>query len=185
MTDGNDPKYIEAVLQSLITADDYTGAELLNRLLLLEGILAIQRGESPSQIAMRLGAMLGEKYLPRVLELGRENSTPAYFEMMRVISSKTAEPTSEPFEERLLPLPNRTLQTILRNTDLADWEKALRGCGSEMINKVLDNVSQTMALRFCEAIADTTESLSAEIMRTQSRILEAVERLENTGEIII
>lgn len=62
LLDGVDPVSVRQILQNLVWAGQYRGHDLLNRLLIAEGILSIQYGESPRMLAMKLSSMLGENY---------------------------------------------------------------------------------------------------------------------------
>ena len=63
MLDAIDPVIIKQIFQNLMSADEYTGVELLNRLLIAEGVLSIQQQEHPRITALKLYSMLGEKYI--------------------------------------------------------------------------------------------------------------------------
>jgi len=61
--DGRDPDLVKGMLQTLISADDHTGSALLERLIITEGILNVQAGESPDLLEVKLLSMLGEDFL--------------------------------------------------------------------------------------------------------------------------
>lgn len=64
VTYGVEPSSIKHMLTNLILADNCSGKSLLEKLLITEGILALEQGENPKLVELRLLAMLGEKYLP-------------------------------------------------------------------------------------------------------------------------
>ena len=64
LADGVEQTIVKQILQNLILADDHSGVELLNRLLIFEGAIAIQDGELPRLIEWKLFSMLGERYIP-------------------------------------------------------------------------------------------------------------------------
>jgi flagellar motor component MotA len=66
LIDGLDPSVVKDVLKAVIISGGYTGSELLKRLLMAEGVLSIQMGESPEIIKLKLCAMLGEEYVIRM-----------------------------------------------------------------------------------------------------------------------
>ena len=63
VVDGTDPRLIKDILETLINADGHTGAELLQRTIIAEGVLSVQAGENPRITAMKLTCFLGEDYL--------------------------------------------------------------------------------------------------------------------------
>lgn len=82
VVDGTSPIIVKQILQNLILADEYSGSQLLDRLLIAEGVLALQQGENPNLIALMLYSMLGEKYMQPVKE-----EFPAWNEKMREYST--------------------------------------------------------------------------------------------------
>lgn len=64
--DGVDPSVIKSILTTIIWSDDRRGAELLERLIILEGASSIQHGENPMITSTKLFAYLGEGYLDKL-----------------------------------------------------------------------------------------------------------------------
>ena len=141
--DGTAPETVEHILHNLILAESYSGSQLLDRLLVSEGVLAIQKGENPNIITLKLSAMLGEKYILRFKGLAQEEKLRGCFEILKNLSGKKALAESIEFEEKLLRCHNMSLQQILRNVEIKTLVLALHGCGIELIKKiVLNNVSK-------------------------------------------
>jgi len=65
--DGFDAEHVQRILSKLILSDRRTGAELLQRLVMVEGILGIQRGDNPFVIIAHMSSLLGEKYFKRTI----------------------------------------------------------------------------------------------------------------------
>jgi flagellar motor component MotA len=63
IADGIEPKIIEKILSNLLMTSDYTGINLLSKIIMYEGILCIQEGWNPHLAAKNLLSILGEKYL--------------------------------------------------------------------------------------------------------------------------
>jgi len=63
IVDAVHPELVRDIMQLLLMASDYTGAELLERTLALEGILSIQAGDNPTLIDDKLCCGLGEKFI--------------------------------------------------------------------------------------------------------------------------
>ena len=63
MVDGLSPEYILEVMDKMITASQKTGVELMQQLIIRDGVLSIQAGESPSLVLLKLYAYLGEEYV--------------------------------------------------------------------------------------------------------------------------
>ena len=69
--DSIDPETISEYLQILILADNRKGFELLERMIITQGVLCIINGDNPRMTGLRLTAMLGEEYLKKGAEYYR------------------------------------------------------------------------------------------------------------------
>ena len=65
--DGTEEAAAKEILVNIILTGGYSGSELLSRLIIIEGIMAIYCGENPRQIEIKLLSMLGEKYVAEKL----------------------------------------------------------------------------------------------------------------------
>jgi chemotaxis protein MotA len=72
IVDANDPDKVREMLEHFILADNHSGAELLSRLIILEGVMRIAAGSNPRLIEEGLNMMLGEKYLERMFAAREE-----------------------------------------------------------------------------------------------------------------
>lgn len=61
VVDGTDPDVITKTLEVALRAGGFEGTELVRRMLLLDGVLGIQAGANPTQLATMLSAYLGEE----------------------------------------------------------------------------------------------------------------------------
>ena len=61
---GMNPVIIDEILQNIIIADGCSGFELLDKILIYEGIKAIRTGENPQFVEWILLSLLGEEFLP-------------------------------------------------------------------------------------------------------------------------
>ena len=65
------PDYIKDFLQAIILSDNRKGSELLERMIIINGICCIVNGDNPRMIALQLAGMLGEEYLKKGAEYYR------------------------------------------------------------------------------------------------------------------
>ena len=61
--DGVHPDLVRDILTTLLQAEHYVGAALLERMMIIEGVLSVQAGELPFILEEKLTAMLGETFL--------------------------------------------------------------------------------------------------------------------------
>ena len=68
ITAGIDPAMIEETMLKIIHAENFKGTELFERLMVIEGIKAIQLGDNNAIAKIRLFSMFGEKTLCEILQ---------------------------------------------------------------------------------------------------------------------
>ncbi len=187
VVDGTDPALVKQILQNIILADKYVGSDLLSRLLIAEGILSVQQGENPRIIALKLSAMLGEKYILQIDEMlnNKEYGLAGFHQFMETIKDKRPLPESEKFESVFLQMDNRSIQVVILNIDYSCLLKALYGCSYTLICKITENVSTGTCLRI-SSDWEANKFLSKEhVIECQEKILREVTILQSRGEIII
>jgi flagellar motor switch protein FliG len=187
--DGTDPKLVIGIGETLIQADDHTGKDLLERRILLEGVLSVQAGENPRIIETKLYSMLGEKFLKA------HGLFPVYDREKHVESqqAKLAEvnkyikeiPESADFNQLFLSLSNRDVQMLLRETDCRDLSLALKGCSPETASHILSNMSLRLGCMIIENIEYMGTVSKENVLKAQEQILAILKRLQKAGEIVL
>lgn len=74
MVDGWQEEEIRKILEYLILADNYSGFELLSRIIMMEGLMEILRGNNPISIRNILLSILGEQYVGKDLDYFKPES---------------------------------------------------------------------------------------------------------------
>jgi len=183
IVDGNDPVLVEKILQNMIDADNYEGAELLNRRLIAEGVLSIQRGDNPRIIAGILSAMLGEKYYQEVVDScfpdgGNPYSMPIFRE------PRAALPECVAFEERLMKLNRGDMFRLFGKLDVYAWALASAGCSTQFVYQLANSVSQKVYMEFCRDLGMVMEHPKSMILDAQAAVIRQLDELVGYGEII-
>lgn len=181
VVDGTDPALVKQILQNLILADAYMGADLLRRLLTAEGVLSLQQGENPRIIGMKCAAMLGEKFVPVVMDTlySQADQDEKYWRLLRDLKDRRTLPECEAFEAGIKRLDGLTAMDLLNNTDPADLLLALQGCGYEMIVKVLNHISLRKRAQLCENWPLHGPLRREDILTAQRKISHIVDLIEN------
>ena len=82
-------------------------------------------------------------------------------------------------------LHDRSLEKVLREVNRADLAKSLIDIDKETKEKILKNLSQRSAKMLTEDIEALHEIGSDDIKLSQNKIIEIIQHLNSTGEIII
>ena len=183
---GNSPETLKQVLQNMIVADSCTGSELLERLLIAEGMLAAQRWESPETVELKLSSMLGMNYVLPMKDTCPTQSeiTKKYDDFLKKVKDKVALAESNEFETQMLQLIDQPLQLVVHCIDNENLILALQGCGFELIRKVLDNVSIRRCLRICENWNHFHDFDSEIFISAQEDILNVIKTLDDVWQIM-
>jgi flagellar motor switch protein FliG len=85
--------------------------------------------------------------------------------------------------EDISKLPDRDIQTLLKNVESSQWAMALKGASEELKDKILNNMSK----RASDLLKEEMEYLGpvrlSTVEQTQQQIVDAIRRLEDAGEI--
>jgi flagellar motor switch protein FliG len=88
------------------------------------------------------------------------------------------------FDDIIL-LDDRSMQRVLKEVETKDLSIALKATTEEVKNKVFSNVSERVAVMIREEMEFMGPTRLSDVESAQSRIVEAVRRLEEEGQIII
>ena len=182
VVDGVDPCTIKETLANLLAYSEYTPKEYLERVIISQAVTAIQMGENPITMAVRLYAILGEGYLHNA-DIPLEDTWRPYNELLQKHQNRTPLTLSRSFEEKVAKLSYRDIQLIERNIDTGVMASALLGCSIGTIINILHNVSKKRCLQISELMLAYNDPEST-IAEAQGIILNSIKRLEDTGEII-
>jgi hypothetical protein len=143
VTSGMPAEYIRELFENYIATSNLAGKELLKRILILEGILGIQRGEDTEILIERLASYFGETYFAQIeshFNLYNNNIISEYFEEVKSLPPKSSETAL--LEESFKNIDNITVQRILRETSMDELVSALSGASGEIQKSILSNVSK-------------------------------------------
>lgn len=87
--------------------------------------------------------------------------------------------------EDLVLLDDRSIQRLLKEIETKDIAIALKAASDEVKNKIYTNVSERVAVMIKEEIEFMGPMRLSDVEAAQQRIVEAIRRLEEEGQIII
>jgi hypothetical protein len=179
VVDGLDPSDLESILKDLIRATNNKGVALLEQLTILEGILAIQRGDGPRVVRVRLAALFGEKSgVPGL-------TARQYFTRDRLehrLDARGNAETRVPKLEFLLMEPDENIQGLCLLLNQEQIASALRGASPALLRKFLENIATRAAHQILDLLEESpwvparTEEAQREIAEIYRKEIASMEK---------
>jgi len=184
VVDGTDPDIVKTVMQHMIQSGEHTGADLLERLMLAEGVLAIQSGMNPRVIVYTLGAMLGESYVGEAAEAffgGSDMHSPFNFNSDNMPTQppqgRITLPECAAFEKRLSKLNARNLSVLINYMDIRTFTIALEGCSSAFLYQIQSTVSERVFAQICNSLKESSTP-KAFVLQYQATVIKTLTNLK-------
>ncbi|MCL2386919.1 MAG: hypothetical protein FWC89_05125 [Defluviitaleaceae bacterium] len=180
VVDGVDPALIKGILETLISTENHTGIELLERILITEGVLSVQAGESPRLLEMKLLCFLGEDYLKQrghfPIPAAGESIEHRINLLYRKKPAKWAE--NAEFGNTILKLENDFIQNVFRDIAQKDLTLAICGASEAAATKLMSNLSKRLALMILDDIKTFADQIQeSEIQAAQEKMLDTIKKL--------
>ena len=171
--EGTDPTIIEKILHHSIISGGYTKTELLDRLIITEGLLAIINFHSPSVIAHILGSIIGEQYIPELVEVTSKTiNLDNYIDKYTIESSESIN-----FEEKLLKSTRSELSHLFLSSDNLSLAIAFKFCSKAFINRMRNSLPMTRFSEICDIFSRLRASIE-DSLELQNIILNDLEKLK-------
>jgi hypothetical protein len=172
IVDGERPPAVREILEITILAGGFRGRELLERCIILEGLMAIQAGLNPHSIKQLLLSFLGEELaLAYEAEFGNGNGE----KWDGMLNAKRPARSSNPLPSSLNLLFNGlsddAIQDFLKEINTHDLAKVFK----QMNAKTQKRVFKTLPQRAAAFLRETLEQLG---QVPPSELTEAQERVE-------
>ena len=166
VVDGVNPQVTREILESYILSGDYSGKELLERCIVLEGVAAIQKGLHPKVAKEFLLSFLGEESYTVFEEKfdGRDRDTlQTYLQKLEA----TAVPSDSRLDTIITKLKNEQIEKFLMEINTGDLAKTLKSLGGQAQIMLFNNLSEKAANALVDVLNDL-DSMDEEEM-TEAR----------------
>jgi hypothetical protein len=166
VVDGVNPQVTREILESYILSGDYSGKELLERCIVLEGVAAIQKGLHPKVAKEFLLSFLGEESYTVFEEKfdGRDRDTlQTYLQKLEA----TAVPNDSRLDNIITKLKNEQIEKFLMEINTGDLAKTLESLGGQAQILLFNNLSEKAANALVDVLNDL-DSMDEEEM-TEAR----------------
>lgn len=186
IVDGTDPVIVEKILTNYLIAGKYQGKEFLKNILIISGILLIQRAINTIQIREILCSYFGIEFRKKFFDnldpnINNSKSFREKFDLKYKNKKNLSENTN--LLDKCLNLDYRTLQRILRELDDHTIAIALSGASGKVIRLFLNNLSTNEANYIAEEI-EIIKPNEKSIIDAQNQVLDTMKELEKDGIII-
>ncbi|HLS07988.1 flagellar motor switch protein FliG [Lentibacillus sp.] len=175
------PQEMQAEIAKRIATMDSTSPEIVSQ---VEQVLERKISSSLTEDYTQAGG------IPSVVEVlnGVDRSTEkTILDALEIQDPELAEEIKKRmfvFED-IVVLDNRAIQRVIREVDNEDLRLSLKAASDEVKEIVLKNMSQRMAESFKEEMEYMGPVRLRDVEEGQTRIVEAIRRLEEVGEIVI
>ena len=178
------PNIVREILESHIVAGNYKGKELLERCLILEGVLAIQNSTHPKIVKELMMSFLGEdgqKIFEAEFEQKSDQQLKAFLKNIKDTTPPSA-PASK-LDSEIIKLDNSEIHTFLKEINTSDLAKALKGLSGKTQLKIFTGMPEKAAAVLQEEIAYTDLVDETEIQAVYNKIETILNDLKTRGEI--
>jgi hypothetical protein len=177
--DSTHPVMLRAIMNNWIMFGDYRGVELLKRLIIIEGTVAIINGENPLQIKWKLAAFFGEDLVQEFMNVPTKTYSIEDFCNERKHFRIT------PFDEVIMSLDNLAMQILIRCIHESDLLIAFAVSPGDSLRQILTNMARNVADKFMEDWSYLRHKRQRDIDAAQEKILAKIKELEERGEIVV
>jgi AraC family transcriptional regulator len=184
---GTEPFELRALLDNYIHTGNFTGKELLSRILIKEGIMSIQIGEYPWVVREKLSSFFGEDFSEEINRHFETDSTNKAAKINRLVREiENLKPYSEAtslLENELKKLDKRSMQRVLREVDIVELAIGIKGASGAIQCKIFEGLPRNSVLILIEIYELIGDIKVPEIVDAQSRIIGQIKKLKADGEI--
>jgi hypothetical protein len=183
VVDGVNPQIVRSVMESYIISGDYSGKDLLERCIILEGVTAIQQGLHPKVTKEFLLSFLGEdnyEIYQKEYEGGSQNSLKNYLKELKDTPASTAKGAK--LDELILKLDDEAVEKFLMEINTGDLALALTGMGGQAQIRIFKNLPQKAAYALKDSLEDLKSTDEAELSGIQDMALEIIMDIQQSSK---
>jgi hypothetical protein len=183
--EGVQPSLVRTTLEYYILSGTYTGKDLLERCIIMEGVLAIQKGVNPQIIQELLLSLFGEKgHEAYEAEFGDKKTDKLEVFFKKIRNDRAATPLSSKLGQTIMQLDDQSIQQCLKEISTVDLARALKGIEGEAKIKVFNNLPKRSAAILQETVEHLDLMRDSEMNEAQEKILLVISGLEEHGDIM-
>ncbi|TAL31787.1 MAG: hypothetical protein EPN93_17045 [Spirochaetes bacterium] len=186
VVNGTDPEAVRKALEMQILSQGYRGRELLERGILLEGLLMVQSGTIPRSMKDLLAVFFAESYRGAIDSLCEEEYEGTTSKILARLEGRP--PVSDDtalLERAIADLSNEDIMKTLHEIDTHALIVALSGASGTVISRMcacLTPRAKDLLIEDLISFLHFPPDIS-DIISAQEKVLTALENLEDDGEM--
>lgn len=182
--DGVKPDIVREIMEFHIVAGNYKGKELLERCLILEGVLAIQSSVHPKIVKELMMSFLGEDG-HKVFEAEFEQKDDREFKafLQNIKDTHTPSAPASKLDRAIIKMSSREIHLFLKEINTTDLAKAIKGMGGKTQLKILNSMPKRAASMLQQEIECIDCGDEAEMQATYEKVESILSDLKARGEI--
>lgn len=182
--EGVNPEMVKKTLQHYVLSGKYRGKEFLTRCIIIEGLLAIQKGVNPAITKDLLVSLFGEDhYEIYESEFGDKKNERLTAFFKKIEKSRAATPLSSKLGHTIMQVNDQTIQQCLKEISTVDLARAVKGIDGKAQIKVFKNLPKRSAAILQETVEHLDLMRESEMNEAQEKVLLIISDVEDRGEI--
>lgn len=171
IVDGEKPHAVREILEIAIMAGGFRGKELLERCIILEGLMAVQAGLNPKSIKEMLLSFLGEE-ISQAYEAEFSESGGGDVDTFLNTLEKSQPLSPAPSNLNLLidKLSDEEIEQCLKEISTMDLAKAFKSMTAKSQKRIVNTLPKRGAAFLKEALEQMNEVTPAEMAEAQEKI---------------
>ena len=169
--DGEKPQAVREILELYILAGGYRGRDLLERCVILEGLMGIQNGLSPKRLTELLLSFFGEEDARRYAAEFTDSASGDMESFLRGLERANPSPDRpDGLNATMGRLNDEEIQHCLREIGTMDLAKAFKGFSAKIQVRIFNNLPQRGAAFLREMIDHMEAVAPSDAVEAQERI---------------
>ncbi len=182
--DGVKSHTARTILELYIFTGDYTGKDLLQRCIILEGVMGILEGMHPKLLKELLLSFLGEpghNMYKEAFEAKEREKLDLY--LQKIEEKPAASSSSAKLGKIIARLNGQVIKQFLQIINIDDLAKAIKDMEGKVQIKLFNHLPERSASLLLESIEQTDSIEPHEILDAQNKVVAAISGLKNQGQI--
>jgi hypothetical protein len=182
--DGVKSNTARLVLELYILTGDYTGKDLLERCIILEGVIGILEGVHPKLLKEVLLAFLGESehvMLKEEFEARERQKLESH--LKKIIKKPAASDSSAKLGKIIAGLNHKKLKGFLQTINIEDLAKAIKNMEGKVQIKLFNHLPERSSASLLEALERVDTIEHHEIREAQHKVVAILTELKDQGRI--